>query len=65
MKKHISIYPPDGQFNFLLVEEGHFEGEEWITDYERNGDEANFAVYVHGGQAVRIRLNPSMGGGPE
>ena len=54
-----------GQLNFLSVEEGHFEGEEWITDYERNGDEANFAVYVHGGQAVRIRLNPSMGGGLE
>lgn len=51
-----------GQLNFLTVEEGHFEGETWIKDYERNGDEANFAVYVHEGKAVRIRLNPAMGG---
>ena len=50
-----------GQLNYLSVEEGHFDGEEWITDYERCGDEANFPVYVHGGQAVRIRLNPRMG----
>ncbi len=49
-----------GQLNFLTVEEGHFEGDTWITDYERNGDEANFAVYVHGGGAVRIRLNPAI-----
>lgn len=52
-----------GQLNFLTVEEGHFEGDTWVVDYERNGDEANFAAYVHGGQAIRIRLNPSMGGG--
>lgn len=49
-----------GQLNFLTVEEGHFEGDVWVKDYERNGDEANFAVYVHGGEAVRIRLNPAM-----
>lgn len=53
-----------GQLNFLSVEEGHFEGDTWVVDFERNGDEANFAVFVHGGQAVRIRLNPAMGGGP-
>ena len=52
-----------GQLNFLTVEEGHFEGDNWVVDYERNGDEANFAAYVHGGQVIRIRLNPSMGGG--
>lgn len=51
-----------GQLNFLTVEEGHFENDDWVTDYERNGDEANFAAYVHGGQVIRIRLNPSMGG---
>lgn len=51
-----------GQLNFLSVEEGHFEKGNWVTDYERNGDEANFAAYVHGGQVIRIRLNPSMGG---
>ncbi|MDF2486528.1 MAG: hypothetical protein K0R46_2696 [Herbinix sp.] len=50
-----------GQLNFLSVEEGHFEGDKWITDYLRNGDEANYSVYVHGGQAVRIRLNPNLG----
>lgn len=50
-----------GQLNFLSVEEGHFDGSEWITDYIRNGDEANFSVYVHGGQAVRIKLNPNIG----
>lgn len=52
-----------GQLNFLTVEEGHFEDDTWVVDYERNGDEANFATYVHGGQIVRIRLNPKMGGG--
>lgn len=52
-----------GQLNFLSVEEGHFEGGQWVVDYERNGDEANFATYVHGGNVVRIRLNPCMGGG--
>lgn len=51
-----------GQLNFLSVDEGHFEGDTWVTDYERNGDEANFATYVHGGGIVRIRLNPNMGG---
>ncbi|NLP34149.1 MAG: DUF5597 domain-containing protein [Clostridiales bacterium] len=50
-----------GQLNFLSVEEGHFENGHWITDYLRNGDEANFSVYTHGGQAVRIRLNPNIG----
>ncbi|MDF2802288.1 MAG: hypothetical protein K0S61_2191 [Anaerocolumna sp.] len=50
-----------GQLNFLSVEEGHFEGGNWVVDYKRNGDEANFSMYVHGGQAVRIRLNPNIG----
>lgn len=50
-----------GQLNFLSVEEGHFEKDQWVTDYIRNGDESNFSLYVHGGQAVRIRLNPNRG----
>jgi hypothetical protein len=50
-----------GQLNFLTVEEGHFENENWVCDYMRNGDEANGAVYVHPGQVVRIRLNPNIG----
>jgi hypothetical protein len=50
-----------GQLNFLSVEEGHFEGNTWVTDYIRNGDETNFSLYVHGGQAVRIRINPNIG----
>ncbi len=50
-----------GQLNFLSVEEGHFEGDKWVVDYIRNGDESNFSLYVHGGQAVRIRINPNMG----
>lgn len=50
-----------GQLNFLSIEEGHFEDDLWVTDYVRNGDEANFSVYVHGGQAVRVRLNPNLG----
>lgn len=54
-----------GQLNFLTVEEGHFAEDTWVVDYERNGDEANFAAFVHGGQAIKIRLNPSMGGGNE
>lgn len=50
-----------GQLNFLSVEEGHFEGEKWVVDYLRNGDESNFNLYAHDGQAVRIRLNPNIG----
>lgn len=47
-----------GQLNFLSVEEGHFEGDEWIIDRYRNGDETNFSQYVLEGQVIRIRLNP-------
>lgn len=50
-----------GQLNFLSVEEGHFEGEQWVVDAIRNGDESNFLLYAHAGQAVRIRLNPNIG----
>ncbi len=50
-----------GQLNFLSVEEGHFEGDKWVVDYVRNGDETNFSMYVHGGQAVKIKLNPNIG----
>jgi hypothetical protein len=49
------------QLNFLSVEEGHFEGERWVVDYIRNGDESNFLLYAHAGQAVHIRLNPNIG----
>lgn len=49
------------QLNFLSVEEGHFENGEWVVDYLRNGDESNFALFSHAGQAVRIRINPNMG----
>lgn len=49
-----------GQLNFLSVEEGHFEGEKWICEYKRNGDEANYQVYVHPGQVVRIVLNSEI-----
>ncbi|MBQ8201605.1 MAG: DUF5597 domain-containing protein [Clostridia bacterium] len=48
-----------GTLNFLSVEEGHFEGEEWVCDRVRNGDESNFELFSHRGQAVRIRLNPN------
>lgn len=47
-----------GTLNFLSVEEGHFEGDTWVCDRVRNGDESNFALFAHRGQAVRIRLNP-------
>lgn len=50
-----------GQLNFLSVEEGHFEGETWVIDALRNGDESNFSLYAHEGQVVRIRLNPNQG----
>lgn len=46
------------QLNFLSIEEGHFEQGRWVVDYIRNGDESNFAHYVHEGQVIRIRLNP-------
>ena len=49
-----------GTLNFLSVEEGHFEGEQWICDRLRNGDEANYELFVHRGETVRIRLNPAM-----
>lgn len=49
-----------GTLNFLSVEEGHFEGERWVCDRYRNGDESNFELFVHRGQTVRIRLNPKQ-----
>lgn len=49
------------QLNFLTVEEGHFEGDEWVKDMERNGDETNFSQYVLDGQIIRVRLNPDTG----
>ena len=48
----------NGTLNFLSVEEGHFAGEQWVCDRVRNGDESNFELFSHRGQAVRIRLNP-------
>lgn len=50
-----------GQLNFLSVEEGHFDGGEWVVDFIRNGDETNFSHYVLDGQVIRIRLNPDIG----
>ena len=50
-----------GQLNFLSVEEGHFEGDTWVRDRCRNGDETNFSQYVLEGQVIRIRLNPYTG----
>ena len=50
-----------GQLNFLSVEEGHFEGETWVRERYRNGDETNFSQYVLEGQIIRIRLNPYTG----
>lgn len=50
----------NGTLNFLSVEEGHFDGDQWVCDRVRNGDEANFELYVHRGEAVRIRLNPAV-----
>ena len=49
------------QLNYLTVEEGHFEGEKWVVDFLRNGDEAISGVYARNGETVRIRLNPRMG----
>ena len=48
----------NGTLNFLRVEEGHFEGESWVCDRLRNGDEANYELFVHRGETVRILLNP-------
>lgn len=47
-----------GTLNFLSAEEGHFEGETWVCDRYRNGDESNFELFAHRGEVVRIRLNP-------
>lgn len=48
-----------GTLNFLSVEEGHFVDGAWVCDRVRNGDESNFELFSHRGQAVRIRLNPN------
>ena len=58
------IYPltasrQSGTLNYLSVEEGHFEGDQWVVDRYRCGDEANMALFVHRGEVVRIRLNPN------
>lgn len=45
------------QLNFLSIEEGHFEGDKWVCEYKRNGDEANYQLYVHPGQVIRVVLN--------
>ena len=50
----------NGTLNFLSVEEGHFEGDAWVCDRYRNGDESNFELYVHRGELVRIRINPAV-----
>lgn len=60
MARYLSTRAGD-QLNFLSVEEGHFDGDKWVVDYIRNGDESNFCLYSHEGQAVRIRLNPNTG----
>lgn len=42
----------------LLVETGHFEGEQWIVDERRSGDESDFGlVMTTHGQAVRALLD--------
>ncbi len=48
------------QIQFLSIEEGHFEGEQWVCEYRRNGDEAYGSIYVHDGSVVRIRLNENI-----
>lgn len=32
--------------NYILVEEGHFAGDEWVVDRRRNGDESDHGVWV-------------------
>ena len=49
------------QLNFLSVEEGHFDGDKWIVDFYRNGDESNYELYARKGEVVRIRLYPTIG----
>jgi len=49
------------QLNYLSVEEGYFENGEWVVDFCRNGDQANYDLCVRDGEIVRIRLNPYLG----
>jgi hypothetical protein len=44
----------NGRFDpWLLVEVGHFEGEQWVVDERRSGDESDFGlVMAVPGQAV-------------
>lgn len=49
-----------GQLHFLSIEEGHFEEDRWVCEYKRNGDEANYQLYIHEGQVVRVRLNTNL-----
>ncbi|MFV0364512.1 MAG: DUF5597 domain-containing protein [Suipraeoptans sp.] len=48
------------QLHFLTIEEGHFDGDRWVCEYRRNGDEANYQLYVHKGQTIRVRLNTAI-----
>ncbi len=49
------------QLNHLSIEEGHFdENGNWVIDFLRNGDQTNYEIFLHEGEAVHVRLNPGM-----
>ncbi len=49
------------QLNHLSIEEGHSdENANWVIDFQRNGDQTNYEIFLHGGEIVHIRLNPGM-----
>jgi hypothetical protein len=60
----------DAQFRFLptqgsgyrvaeieAIEEGRFEGRQWVRQRIWNGDEAYFSVFPHEGAILRVRLH--------
>ena len=58
---HSSLPRQSTQLNHLSIEEGHFDGNgNWVIDFQRNGDQTNYEIFLHGGEIVQIRLNPGM-----
>jgi hypothetical protein len=39
------------------IEEGRFEGRQWVRQRIWNGDEAYFSVFPHEGAILRVRLH--------
>jgi hypothetical protein len=45
---------------YLSIEEGTFEGEQWVTKRVLNGDEENTSLPVHQPRILQVRLNRTL-----